>query len=181
MKCLWIWAGSLSVPSSSCVLLWLNVDCCRCLYHWPLPFSSRRLPLQSAHVIPFINKTLILLHIRVDTVSSQQPAASTEQHLQTSLAVWRRCRMGVGTWHEQFDCPCQLLGVLTNDYHRAQNGSISSHRPASWRRLGQALIDWQCIVFGSDQIEQRVDKLVRIYGIFSEILNLDDHLQFYIL
>lgn len=46
MKCLWIWAGSLSMPSSSCVLLLLNVDCCRCLYY--LPFAVRSSPFAFA-------------------------------------------------------------------------------------------------------------------------------------
>lgn len=70
MKCLWIWAGSLSMPSSSCVLLLLNVDIVVVLL---LPFC-RCSRSAGRRVIPFINKTLILLHIRVDTVSSQRCA-----------------------------------------------------------------------------------------------------------
>jgi len=85
---------------------------CRCRCSWS---TDRR-------VIPFINKTLILLHIRVDTVSSQR----ISKHCWTMKAFPNGC----GFVH--FEYPCQ---VLTSDYHRLQNGSISSHRPLLTLRL----------------------------------------------
>lgn len=162
MKCLWIWAGSLSMPSSSCVLLLLNVDIVVVFAVAVLPLQSVcRSPCNSIHKQNFN-------FIAHSSWHSQQSAL--RNNLQESLLVWRRCQMGVGIG--QFECPCQSLWVLTNDYHRPQNGSISSHGPPfDDAAVGGVLpkVYWLAL-HSFDSETARSVQLVRIFGI--RLLNL---------